>query len=133
MLCQLAFEAVAKAAMSTIKKRTLYLPARTAAPLHHKCNARKCRNLVRGEGMSLEKIFYLSQSVAAITVVASIVYLPQQVRQSERIHRAMVQQGRVDRASHRSMIVASPEPAGVVQKGMAGSKPLTRESLTSGH
>jgi hypothetical protein len=48
--------------------------------------------------MSLEQIFYVSQSVAAIAVVASIVYLAQQVRQSERIQRAMVQQGRADRA-----------------------------------
>jgi hypothetical protein len=79
--------------------------------------------------MSLEHIFYVSQSVAAIAVVASIVYLAQQVRQSERIQRAMVQQGRADRASHRSMIMASPELAGIVQKGLAGSKELTREEF----
>jgi len=79
--------------------------------------------------LSLEQIFYVSQSVAAIAVVASIVYLAQQVRQSERIQRAMVQQGRADRASHRSMIMASPELAGVVQKGMTGSKELTREEF----
>jgi hypothetical protein len=79
--------------------------------------------------MSLEQIFYVSQSVAAIAVVASIVYLAQQVRQSERIQRAMVQQGRADRASHRSIIMASRELARVVQKGMVGSKELTREEF----
>jgi hypothetical protein len=80
--------------------------------------------------MSLEQIYYLSQSFSAVAVVASIVYLARQVRQSERIQRAMVQQGRADRASHRSMIMASPELAGVVQKGMAGSKELTREEFS---
>jgi hypothetical protein len=79
--------------------------------------------------MSLEQIYYVSQSVAAIAVVASIVYLAQQVRQSERIQRAMVQQGRADRASHRAMIMASPELAAIVQRGLAGSKELTREQF----
>jgi hypothetical protein len=79
--------------------------------------------------MSLEQIFYMSQSVAAVAVVASIVYLALQVRQSERIQRAMVQQGRADRASHRAMIMASPDLAEVVQRGMAGNKELTREEF----
>lgn len=79
--------------------------------------------------MSLEQIFYISQSVAAVAVVASIVYLALQVRQSERIQRAMVQQGRADRASHRAMIMASPDLAEVVQRGMAGNKELTREEF----
>jgi hypothetical protein len=79
--------------------------------------------------LPLEQIFYVSQSVAALAVVASIIYLAQQVRQSERIQRAMVQQGRADRAAHRSMVMASPELAGIVQRGMSGSKELTREEF----
>lgn len=79
--------------------------------------------------MSFEQIFYISQSVAAVAVVASIVYLAQQVSQSERIQRAMVQQGRTDRASHRAMLMAAPELASVVQKGMSGHQDLTREEF----
>jgi hypothetical protein len=79
--------------------------------------------------MSLEQIFYISQSIAAVAVVASIVYLALQVRQSERIQRAMVQQGRADRASHRAMLMAAPELARVVQRGMAGNQELTREEF----
>jgi hypothetical protein len=76
-----------------------------------------------------EHIFYISQSIAAVAVVASIVYLALQIRQSERIQRATVQQGRADRASHRAMIMAAPELASVVQKGMAGERGLTREEF----
>lgn len=82
--------------------------------------------------MSLEQIFYMSQSVAAVAVVASIVYLALQVRQSERIQRAMVQQGRADRASHRAMIMASPDLAEVVKEEWRETRSLPEKSLTSG-
>lgn len=44
--------------------------------------------------MSLEQIFYVSQSIAAVAVIASLLYLAQQVRQAERVQRATMQQGR---------------------------------------
>jgi hypothetical protein len=37
--------------------------------------------------MSLEHVFYLSQSIAAVAVIASLLYLAQQVRQAERVQR----------------------------------------------
>jgi uncharacterized protein YoxC len=35
--------------------------------------------------MSFEQIFYVSQSLAAVAVIASLLYLAQQVRQAERV------------------------------------------------
>jgi hypothetical protein len=50
--------------------------------------------------MTLEQIFYLSQSVASVAVVGSLIYLGLQVRSAERSQRAIMQQGRPDRASN---------------------------------
>jgi hypothetical protein len=63
--------------------------------------------------MSLEHIFYLSQSIVA--VIASLLYLAQQVRQAERVQRATMQQGRADRTSQASLATANPELARVFQ------------------
>ena len=80
--------------------------------------------------MSLEQIFYVSQSIAAVAVVASLLYLAQQVRQAERVQRATMQQGRADRASHGAMSVANSDLAGVFRKALAGDPALTREEFT---
>src|SRR5581483_5881123 len=79
--------------------------------------------------MSLEQIFYVSQSIAALAVIASLLYLAQQVRQAERVQRATMQQGRADRTSQASLAVAAPELARVLQKGMAGDESLTRDEF----
>lgn len=80
--------------------------------------------------MSLEHIFYISQSIAAAAVIASLLYLAQQVRQAERVQRATMQQGRADRTSQASLATANPELARVFQKGVAGDAELTREEFT---
>lgn len=80
--------------------------------------------------MSLEHIFYLSQSIAAVAVIASLLYLAQQVRQAERVQRATMQQGRADRTSQASLATANPELARIFQKGAAGDAELTREEFT---
>lgn len=46
--------------------------------------------------MTLEQIFYLSQSVASVAVVGSLIYLGLQVRSAERSQRSIMQQGRED-------------------------------------
>jgi len=79
-----------------------------------------------GAIMSLEHIFYVSQSIAAVAVIASLLYLAQQVRQAERVQRATMQQGRADRTSQAALAVASSELVRVLQKGMAGDTELTR-------
>jgi hypothetical protein len=80
--------------------------------------------------MSLEELFYLSQSVASVAVVGSLIYLGLQVRSAERSQRAIMQQGRADRASAGAMSVAHPELARVFQKGTAGAADLSREEFT---
>ncbi|HEX9139800.1 MAG TPA: hypothetical protein VF848_08420, partial [Steroidobacteraceae bacterium] len=75
--------------------------------------------------MTLEEIFYASQSIAAVAVVASILYLAQQVRQADRVQRGIMQQGRADRVAQSSLMIASPQLASVMQKGMAADPDLT--------
>ena len=59
--------------------------------------------------MSLEQVFYLSQSLASIAVVGSLIYLGLQVRGADRSQRAIMQQGRADRASNASLTIANAE------------------------
>jgi hypothetical protein len=80
--------------------------------------------------MSLEQIFYLSQSVASVAVIGTLIYLGLQVRAAERSQRALMQQGRADRASHGALALADPQLARVFQKGAAGDAGLTREEFT---
>jgi hypothetical protein len=75
--------------------------------------------------MTLADVANLSQIVAAVAVVASLIYLAVQVGQTERNQRAMIQQGRADRASGGAMALASPEMATVFRKGMTGDPTLT--------
>jgi len=80
--------------------------------------------------MTLEEIFYASQSVASIAVVCSLIYLGLQVRAADRSQRAIMQQGRADRASKASLTIAGTELARIWEKAMAGDPILTREEVT---
>jgi hypothetical protein len=52
--------------------------------------------------MTLERIYYLSQSIASIAVVCSLIYLALQVRHAERSQRGVMQQGaRIERPRQR--------------------------------
>jgi hypothetical protein len=79
--------------------------------------------------MTLEQIFYLSQSVASVAVVGTLIYLGLQVRSAERSQRAIMQQGRADRASHGALGLADPELARVFGKATAGQN-LTGDEFT---
>jgi hypothetical protein len=80
--------------------------------------------------MSLEQVFYLSQSLASIAVVGSLIYLGLQVRGADRSQRAIMQQGRADRASNASLAIANGELARVWQRGMDADPTMTREEVT---
>jgi hypothetical protein len=80
--------------------------------------------------MTLEEIFYASQSIAAVAVIASILYLAQQVRQADRVQRGIMQQGRADRVSQASLMAAEPGLARIFQKGQAGDPDFTPEEFT---
>ena len=76
--------------------------------------------------MTLEQVFFVSQSIAAVAVVASILYLAREVRQSERVQRANMQQGRADRASKASLTIATSDLARIWQKGLSANPDLTQ-------
>ncbi len=80
--------------------------------------------------MTLEGIFYLSQCIASIAVVGSLIYLGLQVRGADRSQRSIMQQGRADRVSQSSLTLASPELAAVWQKGMDADPTMTRVEVT---
>jgi hypothetical protein len=75
--------------------------------------------------MTLEQTSYVSQIIAAIAVVGSLIYLGLQVRHAERSQRGMMQQGRADRVSAAVMTFADPDRALLWQKGMAGDAGFT--------
>src|SRR5579863_7507631 len=79
------------------------------------------------QNMSLEQIFYLSQSVASVAVIGTLIYLGLQVRAAERSQRAIMQQGRADRAANGALALADAELARVFRKAAAGDSGLTRE------
>jgi hypothetical protein len=79
--------------------------------------------------MTLQDIANLSQIIAAIAVVASLIYLAVQVGQTERNQRAMIQQGRADRASGGAMTLANAGMASVFRKGMTADPSLTQEEF----
>ncbi len=80
--------------------------------------------------MSLEQLFYLSQSIASVAVVGSLIYLGLQVRGADRSQRAIMQQGRADRTSKASLTVASADLARVWQRGMDADRTMTRQEVT---
>jgi hypothetical protein len=79
--------------------------------------------------MSLSDFADISQIVATIAVVASLIYLAVQVGQTERNQRAMIQQGRADRASSGALTLASPGMATVFRKGSSGDPGLTPDEF----
>ena len=80
--------------------------------------------------MSLEEVFYLSQSIASVAVVGSLIYLGLQARAADRGQRSIMQQGRADRVSKAWLTIASPELAVVWQKGMDADAGMTRTEVT---
>jgi hypothetical protein len=80
--------------------------------------------------MTLENIFYISQSIASVAVVASLIYLALEVRHAERSQRGMMQQARADRTANASLATADPELARVWLKGMAGDADMNPVEFT---
>jgi len=80
--------------------------------------------------LTLEEVFYLSQSIASVAVMGSLIYLGIQVRAADRGQRSIMQQGRADRVSKASLTMAAPELAAVWQKGMDADPTMTRTEVT---
>lgn len=80
--------------------------------------------------MTLENVFYISQTIASVAVVGSLIYVGLQVRYAERSQRGLMQQARADRTSMASLTAAGPELARIWMKGVAGDADLTPLELT---
>ena len=80
--------------------------------------------------MTLEQISYVSQSIASVAVVGSLIYLGLQVRYAERSQRGLMQQARAERTSVGSLTVAGSELARIWMKGGAGDADLTPVEFT---
>jgi hypothetical protein len=80
--------------------------------------------------MTLEEIYFVSQSMASVAVVGSLIYLGLQMRHAERSQRGIMQQGRADRTSHTSLTFAHPDLARIWCKGGAGDPNLTSQEFT---
>ncbi len=80
--------------------------------------------------MTLEEVFYLSQSIASVAVVGSLNYLGVQARAADRGQRSIMQQGRADRTSQAALTIATPERVAVWQKGMDADPTTTRSEVT---
>jgi hypothetical protein len=80
--------------------------------------------------VTLEHIFYISQIIASVAVVCSLIYVGLQVRYAERSQRGMMQQARADRTSAGSLAVADPELARIWMKGGAGDADFTPVEFT---
>jgi hypothetical protein len=79
--------------------------------------------------VSIEDIYYVSQIISVVAVIASLIYLSLQVRQTERNQRAMMQQGRADRVSDAVMRTSDPQMSGVFQKGSRCPETLSPEEV----
>ncbi|MGH8253627.1 MAG: hypothetical protein ACRES2_06265 [Steroidobacteraceae bacterium] len=79
--------------------------------------------------MTLEETFYLSQTVASVAVVGSLIYLGLQVRYAERAQRGIMQQGRADRTSQAALTLAQAELSSIWHRGAAGDQGFSREEF----
>ena len=79
--------------------------------------------------MTPEQIFYVSQSIASLAGVGSLMYLGLQVRSADRSQRAMMQQGRANRMTTLFIALARPELSGVWRKGTDADPTMTREEV----
>lgn len=79
--------------------------------------------------MTLEEVFYLSQSIASVAVVGTLIYLGVQVRSADRSQRALMQQGRADRTSKASLTVAHADLAHIWQIALSANPEFTPEEF----
>ncbi len=79
--------------------------------------------------MALSDIATLASIVSSAAVAVSLVYVALQVRQAEKNQRALMQQGRADRAFDGAFRVADPALSGVFNKGMRAPLELSLDEL----
>jgi hypothetical protein len=80
--------------------------------------------------MPLEDINSVSQIVASAAVVASLIYLAQQTRQTARNQKALMHDSRVQMISRDFERMMDPAFSPVIMRGMAGDETLTDAEVT---
>ena len=80
--------------------------------------------------MSLENFYYVSQIVASVAVIASLIYLALQTRQTARNQRTMMHESRVQMISRDFERMMDPALTPVVLRGMAGDETLDDGQVT---
>ena len=76
--------------------------------------------------MSLEEFYYVSQIFASIGVLASVIYLALQTRQTARNQKTALHQERVIQMANDLQRSIEPAIASVIKEGMRGLKSLMK-------
>lgn len=79
--------------------------------------------------MTLSEVATFASIVSSAAVALSLVYVALQVRQAEKNQRALMQQGRADRAWEGAFRVAEPALSATFYKGMRRPEDLSAEEL----
>jgi hypothetical protein len=79
--------------------------------------------------MSLESIYYVSQIVASFAVLASLIYLAIQTRQTAKNQQAIIRQNRATRLMDLNAGQGDPAVADTMRRGMQGDETLTPTQL----
>jgi hypothetical protein len=79
--------------------------------------------------MSLESVYYISQIVASFAVLASLIYLAIQTRQTAKNQQAIIRQNRATRLTDLNARQGDPVVADAMRKGMAGDEDMTATEL----
>lgn len=82
--------------------------------------------------MTLETMYYISQTIAVVAIIGSLIFLGIQVRRAEMAQRAASLNDVLDAYSDRvnTWVVTEPEVADIVQRGLHGLKYLNRIEKT---
>ena len=79
--------------------------------------------------MPLEDAYFISQIVAAVAIVASLIFVGVQLAQSTKAQRAAIEQGRADRSTAMYAAWLEPQHAALIERVMAGDPNLTAAEL----
>ena len=72
--------------------------------------------------MPLEDLYFISQIVAAVAIVASLIFVGLQLRQSDKTQRALMHQARADRSVGVAQLMSDPDVAQLLSKVARGEK-----------
>lgn len=79
--------------------------------------------------MSLESIYYISQIIASVAVLASLIYLALQTRQTSKNQKALMNQGVVNRISDTIHWMSEPRMLDLTTRVQAGETQFTMPEL----